>query len=191
MLKVFIVIFMMSSHLLANVGDEPHLKKMIARMLVVGFDQEKLTEKSQIIQEIQKYELGGVILFDRFYNDRNRTKNIRSPKQLQTLTHALQKAAKKPLLISIDQEGGRVERLKSSYGFEATPSALAIAKATLADATLSYTALAKLLHVNGINCNFAPVVDVAVNPKNYVIYGLERSYGSDVTHVSNYAGVFI
>jgi beta-N-acetylhexosaminidase len=170
---------------------EEDLKNKIARMIVIGFDDEVLDDKSEIIKQLQKYELGGVILFDRFYDDRNRTKNIRSAKQLHALSRQLQRYAKKPLLISLDQEGGRVARLKEAYGFEATPSAAAIAKGTLEEAKRHYDTLAHTLHVNGINTNFAPVVDLARNPKNKVIYGLERSYGKDPKNVAAYAGVFI
>ena len=175
----------------ASNETSPKLKKMIAQMLIIGFEDAKVDASSQIIQDIKKYELGGVILFDRFYDDRNRTKNIRSPKQLQALTKALQKASKKPLLISVDQEGGRVARLKPSYGFTRTPSAKKIGEGTLLEAKKAYKALAKTLHVNGINCNFAPVVDLSINPKNFVIYQLERSYGKSPLHVSQYAGAFI
>jgi beta-N-acetylhexosaminidase len=160
-------------------------------MLVIGFDEESVDDKSEIIKQIQKYELGGVILFDRFYEDRNRTKNIRSPKQLQLLTQKLKNASKKPMMISVDQEGGKVQRLKSSYGFIDTKSAADIAKGSLNEAKTAYAHLANVLHVSGINCDFAPVVDLAVNPKNYVIYGLKRSYGSDAEKVANYGGTFV
>jgi len=193
MFKVLLPLLFLFNLSLANMNnnDDKNLKKMIARMLIIGFDNEKVNEKSKIIQDIKQYELGGVILFDRFYSDRNRTKNIRSPKQIQALTKALQDASTKPLLISIDQEGGRVARLKPSYGFAKTPSAREIGKGSLSDASLAYEKLAKTLHVSGINCNFAPVVDVAVNPQNFVIYKLERSYGENPLHVSQYATRFI
>ena len=193
MFKVLLALLILFNLSLADMNNDSDnkLKKMIARMLVIGFEDEKVNEKSKIIQDIKKYELGGVILFDRFYSDRNRTKNIRSPKQVQALTQALQEASSKPLLISIDQEGGRVARLKPSYGFIKTASAREIGKGSLSDATLAYKELAKTLHVSGINCNFAPVVDMSVNPENFVIYKLERSYGKNPLHVSQYATRFI
>ena len=193
MFKALLALLILSNISFAQVNNDADykLKKMIARMLIIGFEDEKVNEKSQIIQDIKKYELGGVILFDRFYSDRNRTKNIRSPQQVQTLTQALQEASLKPLLISIDQEGGRVARLKSSYGFTKTASAKEIGKGSLSDASLAYEKLAKTLHVSGINCNFAPVVDLSVNPENFVIYKLERSYGKNPLHVSQYATRFI
>jgi beta-N-acetylhexosaminidase len=167
------------------------LKKMIGRMIIIGFDNEKVDKNSKIIKNINKYNLGGVILFDRFYNDRNKTKNIRSPKQLKELTSSLKRLSNQPLLISVDQEGGRVARLKPSYGFSEIPSAAKVSKLSTAHAKKIYTKMAKMLKNEGINTNFAPVVDLAVNPKNTVIVGLERSFGKSSKKVSEYAKILI
>jgi beta-N-acetylhexosaminidase len=173
-----------------NISDNS-LKKMIGRMLLVGFENQDINASSNIVKLIQKYDLGGVILFDRFYHDRNRVKNISSPQQLKKLTSQLQKFSFKPLLISVDQEGGKVARLKPEYGFVKTPSALTLSKLSLATAKREYTIQANMLKKSGINCNFAPVVDLALNPKNRVIYKLERAYSLNPKIVSNYAEVFI
>ncbi|QOY53523.1 glycoside hydrolase family 3 protein [Candidatus Sulfurimonas baltica] len=164
---------------------------MIGRMLLVGFPNENINENSEIVRQIKSYELGGVILFDRFYSDRNKTKNISSPKQLQELTSKLKSFSTKPLLISVDQEGGKVARLKPAYGFSVTPSAKQISTLHVKEAKAIYNAQAQMLKESGINCDFAPVVDLAVNPKNIVIYGLERSYGSDSKEVVKYAKIFM
>jgi len=173
-----------------EISDEK-LKQLIGRMLIVGFDESSVTKESQIVKDIERYDLLGVILFDKFYNDRSKTKNISSPKQLKMLTSELQSLSKKPLLISVDQEGGRVARLKEAYGFEAFLSAKEMSKLSKSEAKKSYDELSKMLSTNGINCNFAPVVDLALNPENKVIVGLERSYGADANKVSEYAEVFI
>ncbi|HUH42987.1 MAG TPA: glycoside hydrolase family 3 N-terminal domain-containing protein [Sulfurimonas sp.] len=173
-----------------NIDDET-LKKMIGKMLIVGFEDEDIDENSKIVSLINRYELGGVILFDRFYNDRTKVKNIRSSKQLKLLTLKLQSFAKKPLLISVDQEGGKVARLKPKYGFEATPSARAVSDNDEYMSKHIYNALAKTLRDNGINCDFAPVVDLALNPDNKVIYGLNRSYGANSDEVVKYAKIFM
>ena len=160
-------------------------------MLVVGFNDAKIDEHSAIVKEIQTYDLGGVILFDTFYKEKNRTKNISSPEQLKLLTKQLKNFSQKPLLISIDQEGGRVARLKPSYGFREFPSALALSKTSLTHTKEVYDTMANMLSEHGINCDFGPVVDLAVNEKNSVIVGLERSYGSESETVSHYAQTFI
>ncbi len=171
--------------------SDEKLQKMIGRMLLVGFPNENINKNSKITKTIQKYELGGVILFDRFYTDRNKIKNISSPKQLQLLTSTLKKISKEPLLISVDQEGGKVARLKPAYGFKEIPSAKEISRLSIKKATKEYKILAQMLSDSGINTNFAPVVDLAINPKNKVIVGLERSYSSDSSEVVKYAKIFI
>jgi len=174
-----------------NLPNDDTLKKMIGRMLLVGFPNSQVDKNSTIIKDINRYELGGVILFDRFYNDRNKTKNISSPKQLQLLTSALKKLSNKPLLISVDQEGGRVARLKPKYGFNFISSAKDIATLHVEYVNEIYTNQAEMLSEHGINCNFGPVLDLAVNPKNRVIYGLKRSYGSDPKEVVKFASIFM
>jgi len=165
---------------------------MIGRMLVVGFNEEKITKNSQIYKDIKKYNLGGVILFDRYYTDRSRVKNIRSPKQLKELTSSLQKITKENLIISVDQEGGKVARLKEAYGFNVTESAKKIGeKNDVKFAKNIYASLANELSENGINCDFAPVVDLSVNENNRVIFGLERSYGKSSKKVVKFADIFI
>ena len=160
-------------------------------MLIVGFADEKVDANSKIIKQINKYTLGGVILFDRFYDDRTKTKNISSPAQLKNLTTSLQKHSNQPLLISVDQEGGKVARLKPAYGFKEFPSAKKVSQASFIQAEETYKTMSKVLHENGVNCNFAPVVDLEINPKNKVIVGLERSFGESPEDVTSFAKVQI
>ena len=188
LLVTIFTLYGMSSHSID--ADEQKIKKEIGRMLVVGFEGDSVDENSTIAQKILQYNLGGVILFDRFYNDRTKTKNISSPKQLQELTKELKSFATKPLLISVDQEGGKVARLKPKYGFSKIPSAFDIAKLSTKEAQSIYDTQSQMLQNAGINTNFAPVVDLDINPKNKVISGLHRSYG-DVTSVTKYAQILM
>jgi len=188
----FLLLVLFFSFLQASELSDKQIKKMIGSMLVVGFNEDKINEKSQIYKDIKKHNLGGVILFDKYYTDRSVTKNIRSSKQLKELTSSLQAINKEKLIISVDQEGGKVARLKEAYGFGVTPSAKDVGiKDDVKFAKSIYSSLAKELQENGINCNFAPVVDLAVNEKNVVIYGLNRSYGKSAEKVSKYAEIFI
>ena len=82
-------------------------------------------------------------MFDKFYKQRSITKNISSPEQLQHLTKTLQKYSNKPLLISTDQEGGKVARLKPSYGFTPIPSAQKVGTMSPKQAQEIYTTQAK------------------------------------------------
>ena len=192
-MKTFLILFIFLTQTLfsSSAIDDSTLQKMIGHMIIIGFPNENVDKNSTIIKQINKYELGGVILFDRFYNDRSKTKNISSPSQLQELTSSLKKLSNKSLLISVDQEGGKVARLKPKYGFKEIPSAKKVALKSQNEAEEIYSTMSNMLKQNGINCNFAPVVDLEVNPRNKVIVGLERSFGKDSKEVSKYAKILI
>jgi len=189
----FLFLLLVAMSQAASSGDrEDELRRMIGRMIIVGFDAEWLDSTAPFVRELQRFRPGGVILFDRDYRERSRTKNIRSPQQLSELTAQLRAFAAAPLLIAVDQEGGKVARLKPAYGFAATPSAAEIGeKNDPAYAQKAYGTLAATLSQEGINTDFAPVVDLALNPKNSVIVGLGRSYGKSPQKVAEYAGIFI
>lgn len=122
--------------------------------------------------------LGGVILFDQ---DRfTRTRNIESPEQLAALTASLRAAAPGSLLITIDQEGGRVSRLKPARGFPATRSQAEVGATDDPDEAFeSGRAMAETMSAAGIDLDLAPVVDVNVNPSNPAIGALGRSFSDD------------
>jgi len=177
-------------------SKELTLRKMVSSLVIIGFNGENFKESSkyknpsQISKDI-KNGLGGVVIFNKDPNDHKSVKNIRSPWQLKMLTKKLQLEGKNRLIIAIDQEGGKVQRLKAENGFISTPSAEAISKMGKTKAKKYYKALSKVLYENKINTNFAPVVDLAIEPRNTVIYKLKRSYGKDHKKVYKYAGIFI
>ena len=190
-MRIFLLLLSLFITLNAAQITDTQLKKMIGHMLIVGFDESYVKPTSQIVTDMQQYDLGGVILFDRFYNDKKRAKNILSPYQLKKLTQHLKYFSKQPLFIAVDQEGGKVARLKPKYGFLKIPSANAVSCLPLNKAEEIYNAQAQMLEDAGINVNFAPVVDLSINPDNKVIVGLERSYGSDPQQVAKYAQTMI
>lgn len=169
------------------------LEKEIGSMLMVGFYGTSVSEKSQICQDIKKYDLAGVILFDYNPIDKNKPKNIASKEQLKTLSAQLRACSKdQKLLIAIDQEGGKVQRLKSQYGFYGKfPSAAGVSKMSRADTLETYRKMGKELKDAGINYDLAPVVDLAINSKNHVIYELGRSYGANPKDVAASASLFL
>lgn len=134
------------------------LEQKIGQMLSVGFDG--LEAPDYILDWLQRGLVGGIVLFSR---------NIDTPEQVAKLTQSLhQAAAPLPLLISIDQEGGRVARLR--HGFSESPGAMALGAAdseTLAEDVSRV--LADEMHALGINWALAPVVDIAHNSENPVI----------------------
>ncbi len=160
----------------------------IGQMLMVGFRGMTLEDDNPIIADITQRHLGGVIVFDYDVPTKKAVRNIKSPAQLKNLIAQLQAQAGTPLLVAIDQEGGRVNRLKEKYGFSASVSAQALGTkndltATRAAAQTTAQTLADL----GINLNFAPVVDVNTNPQNPVIGKIERSFSENPEVVYQHA----
>ena len=169
------------------------LERQIGQMLMVGFHGTSALENSQICQDIRKYNLGGVILFDYNPVDKTKPKNISSKAQVARLTKQLQACSSDgKLLISVDQEGGKVQRLKSKYGFYGKyPKAKDVSNMSNAQIRTTYEKMAKELKSVGINYDLAPVVDLAINPKNHVINGLGRSFGKDPKKVARFSSTFI
>ena len=156
------------------------LKHKMAQLFVMGFDG--LTAPDWVVHAIEDSLLGGVILFDQNLT-KTKAKNIESPQQLTALTAQLQHVCTEsgcevPLLISIDCEGGRVNRLKPHAGFLDLPSAYDVAHMSAADQITHFHSMVAQLVKCGINYNFTPVVDLAINPDNPIIAGYQRSFGA-------------
>lgn len=160
----------------------PNIKTMVGQMVMVGFEGQMPTEITPVLEAIEEGSVGGVLLLGR---------NIADGQQLKTLTSTLQANAKRtPLLIAVDQEGGKVARLNSNNGFETFVSAKEVAtQMSLEEASVLYGHMAKQLKVHGINYNLAPVVDIE-NPHSPIIGDIGRSFSPHVTTVSLYAQAF-
>jgi beta-N-acetylhexosaminidase len=157
--------------------ENESLDVKIGQMILIGFRGLSVDEQSPIIQNIRRWHIGGVVLFDYDVPLKRPVRNIASPHQLQTLTASLQKASPIPLFIAIDQEGGKVNRLKEIFGFPPSVSEQYLGSRNNVDVTKHYAMqTARTLLSNGINLNFAPVVDLNINPYNPVIGKLERSF---------------
>ncbi len=169
------------------------LDRMIGQMIMVGFRGIRPDPKNPIVRDIVAGRVGGVILFDVDGPGGGGERNIRSPKQLRKLTTWLQKqAGPVPLLIGIDQEGGKVNRLKTKYGFPPTVSAKELGRRDDIAWTQKVAAtVARTLASEGINLNFAPVVDLNTNPDNPVIGSKNRSFSADPAVVVRQARTWI
>ena len=168
--------------------EEDRLDLWIGQMLMVGFRGTDLEEGDPFLQAVRELHLGGVVLFDRDVPTRSPLRNIVSPQQVRELTAQLQTVAEVPLLIAIDQEGGQIARLKARHGFSSTPSQGELGRWDDQERTRSSAReVGELLASLGINLNFAPVLDLAVNPDNPIIAALERSYGAEPDRVERHA----
>lgn len=168
------------------------LDQKIGQMLMVGFRGLDAVPGDPIVENIRKFHIGGVVLFDYDVPADTSVRNIRSPEQVSVLTSDLQDFSHIPLFIAIDQEGGKVARLKPSHGFPPTVSAAYLGRFNHPDTTAKYARrTAEMLHNTGINVNLAPVVDVNLNPDNPVIGGLDRSISGSPAVVAEVAELYI
>ena len=154
-----------------------NLAEKVGQMLMVGFHG--LEAPDYILNWLASGRIGGVILFAR---------NVESPEQLAKLCDSLHNAAKYPILISIDQEGGSVSRMRD--GFTQSPGAMALAATGDEDITEAVSEiLAQEMATMGINWTYAPSVDITYNKDNPTV-GV-RSFGSDKESVSQFASASV
>src|SRR5215813_8986830 len=142
----------------------------VGQRVLVGFSG--LEPSLDVKRLIRDYGVGGVVLFAR---------NVDAPEQVAELVRELQAFARDaghehPLLVAVDQEGGRVARLRKPWTVWPPMRALGRAGSEEMAEALG-RALAAELSACGIRYDFAPVLDVDTNPKNPVIG--DRSLGDD------------
>lgn len=198
--KLLILSFLLFSTDLVLAADEPSLRDKIGQMLIIGFEGKQVDSTSPIIKAISEQNIGGVILFDFNYRTKSFDKNIASPTQVRELNHRLQEANQQanqknnrpalPLLISVDYEGGAVNRLSRDYGFPDTFSAADVGKMTVEKASEVADSMGKTLEDAGFNLNFAPDLDVNFNPDNPIIGKLGRSFSADPKEVASFAALY-
>lgn len=146
------------------------LERDCARLFVVGFRDKTVGPD---VAALVRDGVLGAILFAR---------NVGSAAETAALVAELKRFAGRPFLLSVDQEGGRVARLKGAP-FTALPAMRELGRKR--DAALAYRAgklLAYELRALGIDWDFAPVLDVDTNPDNPVI--ADRALGSDAEQVA-------
>lgn len=186
------LLFTLLSGSCTQTNNRTSLDEKIGQMLMVGFRGLEVNEQSPIVRDIRDRNIGGVVLFDYDVPTQTPVRNIESPGQVEMLISDLRQLSPTHLLIAIDQEGGRVARLKPKFGFPNTVSARYLGSLDNRDSTLFYAKQqAKLLDSLGFNVNFAPVVDLNTNPENPVIGKLERSYSAEPGIVTKHARIVI
>src|SRR5947208_6419182 len=134
------------------------LRRQIGRLLIAGFGGQQVpVELASLARE---FSLGGVILFAR---------NVAEPEQVAELCYESARLVPDlPLWVSVDQEGGRVARLKAPFT-EWPPMATLGRSGDAKLAERFARALAAELKAVGFNLDYTPVLDILTNPKNPVI----------------------
>ncbi|MDG0812239.1 beta-N-acetylhexosaminidase [Cohnella rhizosphaerae] len=145
------------------------LEEKIGQMILAGFEGAAAPDASTL-RMIREDRIGGVIL----YKD-NIADVAKTVKLINAIKAANAKAGNAPLFVSVDQEGGKVSRLPSSY--KKIPDAAVVGKTGDEKlATRMGELLAREVRSAGFNVDFAPVLDINSNPDNPVIG--TRSFGT-------------
>ena len=146
----------------------------LGQLFVIGFGGHSVPEETKRL--LVEHKAGGAILFSR---------NIASLEQVVALNGELCALGtpEQPVLVSVDQEGGRVARLRGIC--TDVPAMRVVGEASLTDPDLPYrmgAMMARELSALGFHLDYAPVLDVDTNPQNPVIG--ERSFSRDAQLVA-------
>ncbi len=185
------------------------IEKMAGQMILTGFQGDSVDDESvlALAEDIRNGRVGGVMYLKQ---------NIKDFDSVTAINRLFMSANPDlPPFISVDQEGGAVQRLTPAVGFPDTPSAEEmVAEYGKSPSALSqdqlttflqdinepvtfsgplqvYERMAQNLEKWGFNVNFGPVVDLNINPGNPIIAKYGRAYGDDAITVSTYAFAFI
>ena len=146
------------------------LETQAARLISVGFQGKAMTD--ELFRLIAR-GVGGVIFFSR---------NIGQPVEVAHATASLKRAAGRPLVIALDQEGGLVARLRQ--GFTEVPPMRSVGATGDPELARQVGAvIGREVRAVGFDMNYAPVLDVDTNPQNPVI--ASRSFGRTPELVSD------
>ncbi len=152
-------------------------KEKLYQMFILGLDGENLSDNPKLKTALQK-GLGGVIFF---------TQNIKNQKQFKNLINEIKKEASISPFLSIDQEGGRVERTENIHGGKKYLSPKYAAQEGEEFLKQQTEKISCELKDFGINLNFAPCVDVNTNPDNPIIG--ERAFSDNTDEVIKFGKI--
>ncbi|MGN0192945.1 MAG: glycoside hydrolase family 3 N-terminal domain-containing protein [Candidatus Gastranaerophilaceae bacterium] len=153
------------------------LNERVKSLFIAGYNGTN-PENDEKFAELLRSGLGGVIFF---------TQNIRTAEGFKKDVETIKRLAKTPPLLSIDQEGGRVERTENLHNGKKYLSAQFAAEKGEDFVRNQTEELCSELSSFGINMNFAPVLDVNSNPDNPIIG--ERAFADNPDDVAKFAKI--
>ena len=157
----------------------------IGQMIMMGMRGTGVSPNSSIYKFVKEGKVGGVLLYERNVH------KSQAKSKMTALCNTLQSAADIPLLISIDQEGGQVNRLKTKYGFPAMPSAYDVAQKNDNNyATKIAYRIARTCRILGINVNYAPVMDLH-NRLCPVLGKRKRCFSANPNEVARFGEIYV
>jgi beta-N-acetylhexosaminidase len=150
--------------------DLSDLNRKVGQLFMTGLPGPDLDDKT--IELIRDHHLGGIILFSR---------NIQDPLQVATLCRDIQDTAAAinghPLFVAVDQEGGRVARLKRPFTEFQGHTEIGLDERPFEKAEAFGKTVAREMTLVGMNMNLAPVVDVRHGEPEKHLVG--RTFGED------------
>ena len=167
------------------------IKSMVAQMIIIGIRGTTNDDVKRFFEVNNGISVGGIILYDQnVTTDPWSSHNILNPEQLTKFNESLQLHSKIPLLIGVDQEGGKVNRLKSLYGFPDFMSWGALGRINDLKVTTQYSLLmAETLSNCGFNLNFAPVLDLKINENSFLAKE-DRCFSKQAKELIKHAKIF-
>lgn len=158
--------------------DNMSVEEKVGQMFMVRVPKENANKR------VSEYHLGGYIMFGRDFDNKTKGEVINN-------IASWQEASDIPMLIGVDEEGGTVNRISTNTEFRSEPfkSSQELYAEGGFDLIYEDTIIkANFLKELGINVNFAPVVDVSINPDDYIY---KRSFGKNANLTSEYAEVVV
>ncbi|WP_297110790.1 glycoside hydrolase family 3 N-terminal domain-containing protein [uncultured Devosia sp.] len=162
------------------------LEQMAGQMIIVGFEGDGPQDSGvkAVAGDLAAGRLGGVMFLK---------KNVVSLSAVREMNALFRSASPGlPPFITLDQEGGAVERLTKDVGFDEIANAATIAaRNSPEEAEAIYTRMARGIAEQGFSVNFGPVADLNTNPDNQIIARFGRAFSADPAVVTAYDAAFI
>lgn len=155
-----------------DIDPDTYVANMSVEELVGQLFLARCPSDSTAVTDIQRYHLGGYILFDRDFKGQN-------PQSMKGIIASYQAASAVPMLIAVDEEGGTVTRVSCRTAFRSSnfPSPRKLYEnGGLSLLLTTESEKSQLLHSLGINVNMAPVCDITTDPNAFMY---SRSLGLD------------
>jgi beta-N-acetylhexosaminidase len=162
------------------------IEQMAGQMIIVGFEGNSAGDAGveAVVADLAAGRLGGVMFLK---------KNVASLSAARAVNEAFRAATPDlPPFITLDQEGGSVERLTKDVGFAEIPNAATVAQRNSPEAAESlYDRMAEGIAEQGFSVNFGPVADLNTNADNQIIARFGRSFSADPATVIAYDTAFV
>lgn len=161
-------------------------EEMAGQMILVGFEGDGPAHAGvkAVVSDLEAGRLGGVM-----YLKKN-VSSLQTVREMNVIFRAASPGL--PPFITLDQEGGAVERLTRDVGFAEIPNAETVAaNNTPEQAEKIYGRMAQGIAEQGFSVNFGPVADLNTNPENQIIARFGRAFSADPIVVIDYDSAFV